>query len=183
MSVVNVELGAFGDNIHNPEVAELNSRTQQIDINSVPYNDLVEANPKDPRLADYDAENLFMHNSCRLYYISGILDVVPEVLSDGTGNESDMATTLSVATEDGYVTVNITNAPLASVNPYALILIDGHEYTLGKLGVVVDNSEDETTVTYDATKTVTLNAINKAPRITINWGDGKVECFKFPQRA
>lgn len=183
MSVVNVELGAFGDNIHNPEVAELNSRTQQIDINSVPYNDLVEANPKDPRLADYDAENLFMHNSCRLYYISGILDVVPEVLSDGTGNESDVATTLSVATEDGYVTVNITNAPLASVNPYALILIDGHEYTLGKLGVVVDNSEDETTVTYDATKTVTLNAINKAPRITINWGDGKVECFKFPQRA
>lgn len=183
MSVVNVELGAFGDNIHNPEVAELNSRTQQIDINSVPYNDLVEANPKDPRLADYDAENLFMHNSCRLYYISGILDVVPEVLSDGTGNESDVATTLSVATEDGYVTVNITSAPLASVNPYALILIDGHEYTLGKLGVVVDNSEDETTVTYDATKTVTLNAINKAPRITINWGDGKVECFKFPQRA
>lgn len=183
MSVVNVELGAFGDNIHNPEVAELNSRTQQIDINSVPYNDLVEANPKDPRLADYDAENLFMHNSCRLYYISGILDVVPEVLSDGTGNESDVATTLSVATEDGYVTVNITNAPLASVNPYALILIDGHEYTLGKLGVVVDNSEDETTVTYDATKTVTLNAINKAPRITINWGEGKVECFKFPQRA
>lgn len=183
MSVVNVELGAFGDNIHNPEVAELNSRTQQIDINSVPYNDLVEANPKDPRLADYDAENLFMHNSCRLYYISGILDVVPEVLSDGTGNESDIATTLSVVSENGYVTVNITNAPLASVNPYALILIDGHEYTLGKLGVVVDNSEDETTVTYDATKTVTLNAINKAPRITINWGDGKVECFKFPQRA
>ncbi len=183
MSVVNVELGAFGDNIHNPEVAELNSRTQQIDINSVPYNDLVEANPRDSRLADYDAENLFMHNSCRLYYISGILDVVPEVLSDGTGNESDVATTLSVAAEDGYVTVNITEAPLASVNPYALILIDGHEYTLGKLGVVVDNSEGETTVTYDATKTVTLNAINKAPRITINWGDGKVECFKFPQRA
>lgn len=180
MSVVNVELGAFGDNIHNPEVAELNSRTQQIDINSVPYNDLVEANPKDPRLADYDAENLFMHNSCRLYYISGILDVVPEVLSDGTGNESDVATTLSVATEDGYVTVNITNAPLASVNPYALILIDGHEYTLGKLGVVVDSKGE---VTYDDTKTVTLNAINKAPRITINWGDGKVECFKFPQRA
>jgi len=180
MSEVNVELGAFGDNIHNPVVAELNSRTQQIDINSVPYNDLVEANPKDPRLADYDAENLFMHNSCRLYYISGILDVVPEVLSDGTGNESDVATTLSVASEDGYVTVNITNAPLASVNPYALILIDGHEYTLGKLGVVVD-SEGE--VTYDATKTVTLNAINKAPRITINWGEGKVECFKFPQRA
>lgn len=180
MSVVNVELGAFGDNIHNPEVAELNSRTQQIDINSVPYNDLVEANPNDPRLADYDAENLFMHNSCRLYYISGILDVVPEVLSDGTGNESDVATTLSVASEDGYVTVNITDAPLASVNPYALILIDGREYTLGKLGVIVD-SEGE--VTYDATKTVTLNAINKAPRITINWGDGKVECFKFPQRA
>lgn len=180
MSVVNVELGAFGDNIHNPEVAELNSRTQQIDINSVPYNDLVEANPKDPRLADYDAENLFMHNSCRLYYISGILDVVPEVLSDGTGNESGVATTLSVATEDGYVTVNITNAPLASVNPYALILIDGHEYTLGKLGVVVDSKGE---VTYDATKTVTLNAINKAPRITINWGEGKVECFKFPQRA
>lgn len=180
MSVVNIELGAFGDNIHNPEVAELNSRTQQVDINSVPYNDLVEANPNDPRLADYDAENLFTHNSCRLYYISGILDVVPEVLSDGTGEESDEATTLSVVSENGYVTVNITDAPLASVNPYAIIQIEGHEYTLGKLGVIVD-SEGE--VTYDDTKTVTLNAINKAPRITINWGSGKVECFKFPQRA
>ena len=179
MSNINYEIGAFDDAIHNPEVAEINSRTQQIDINGVPVDDLKLINPNDPRLASASEDSYVYQNNYQCFY-KGVIDGDVEVVAGGEDDSTVVSAVYDTANK--YVEVTVVEAPLAEHYPLGYVQIDGKNYDLGKIGIIVDNSDpSNVSVTYNENRKVLLNLGNKPGRIIIFWGDGKVENIKFPQ--